>query len=628
SPIANRQDAQLEPLIGFFVNTLVMRLRLRPGLSFAALLADVRRTALEAYQHQDVPFERVVKALAPHRRLDASPLFQVNFAVQNAPRVPLKLQAIAVELVRSQDLKVRFDLETHIWERDGGFMVSWVYNRDLFDRWRIEQMARHYGRILDAVLVDDTCRVDDIALLDAAEQQRIVSDWNPHPALLPPTTLPALFEAQVARTPDATALVCTDQHVTYATLNARANQLAHLLIRHGAGPETIVAVALRQSLEMFVGLIAVTKAGAAYLPVDSSVPELRLKAITQAAQPICIVTTRDAAHRFETIGALLVVVDEKATCDEVMRQSVINILQSQRRLPLTAGHMAYVLYTSGSAGAPKGVCVCHRELSHYLAWAVARYVRDDGLGAPINTSLLFDATITSLYLPLLSGKCVIVLPERNQLEQLAQLLLSETDLTFVKLTPAHLLALAGLLGNDNVSIGCRRFVIGGEELTHGALDFWRQRAPAVELFNEYGPTETVVGCCVHEVAAADASARTVAIGTPTPGTQLYVLTHRLTPAPIGVIGELYIAGVQLARGYLSQSARTAERFVPDPYGPAGCRMYRSGDLASWRRDGQLEYRGRTDRQVKIHGYRIELEEVEAALRHDPRVDDALPITLS
>src|SRR5207248_4882224 len=250
SPIANRQDAQLEPLIGFFVNTLVMRLRLRPGLSFAALLADVRRTALEAYQHQDVPFERVVKALAPHRRLDASPLFQVNFAVQNAPRVPLKLQAIAVELVRSQDLKVRFDLETHIWERDGGFMVSWVYNRDLFDRWRIEQMARHYGRILDAVLVDDTCRVDDIALLDAAEQQRIVSDWNPHPALLPPTTLPALFEAQVVRTPDATALVCTDQHVTYATLNARANQLAHLLIRHGAGPEKIVGLSVPRSLDM------------------------------------------------------------------------------------------------------------------------------------------------------------------------------------------------------------------------------------------------------------------------------------------------------------------------------------------------------------------------------------------
>src|SRR5438094_463883 len=442
SPIANRQDAQLEPLIGFFVNTLVMRLRLRPGLSFATLLADVRRTALEAYQHQDVPFERVVKALAPHRTLNRNPLFQVSFTMLNAPLTRLTLPGLQVQGLVEEELKVRFDLELHAWERDGRFTVSWVYNRDLFDRWRIEQMARHDGRILEAGRVDDTGRVDDIDLLDATEQQRIVSDWTPHPALLPPTTLPALFEAQVVRTPDATALVCTDQHVTYATLNARANQLAHLLIRHGAGPEKIVGLAVPRSLDMVVALLGITKTGAAYLPLDLESPISRLTLMLRNVSALGVVAGGDALKTLSVTDAVSVIIGVPL----VGEGEISNPLVFDRCSVIREQNLAYVIYTSGSTGKPKAVGVSHRALTNYLAWGSRLYASTDGAGAPLNTPLAFDATVTSVYLPLLWGQRVTIVPEANQLERLAELLKHGPDFTLVKLTPSHLLGLAGLLG--------------------------------------------------------------------------------------------------------------------------------------------------------------------------------------
>ncbi|HEX6642970.1 MAG TPA: amino acid adenylation domain-containing protein, partial [Thermoanaerobaculia bacterium] len=569
TPIAGRQETQLEQLIGFFVNSLVMRVRVQPAMTFRALLERVRQLTLDAYRHQDVPFERLVEELSPGRSLNTAPLFQTMFALQNAPVEPLRLRGLEVEPLPMDEMRVRLDLELHAVERDSGLDLTWLYNVALFDRTRIEQMARDYATLLDAV----TERPDAPLFTIAARALT-----QPATARVEYPTLPELFERQVAQTPDAIAIIDGNETLTFAEVNARAEEVARELMARGIGPESLVPVSLRRSPELVITLLGVMKAGAAYVPIDPDLPKARIDAILAA------------------IGA------------PASRRLA-------RRRP-AADHPAYVLYTSGSTGTPKGVVIAHRELSAYLAWARERYRSDEGEGAPINTAIGFDATVTSLYLPLISGRPIILLPEDRQLEALAELLNSGADLTLVKLTPAHLDALRGLV--DVSKVRARKFVVGGEALPAEVAEYWR---PHVAIFNEYGPTETVVGCCVHEVTGDD-----VPIGRATPGTRLYVLDRALQPVPAGVAGELYIAGAQLGRGYLHRPALTAERFVADPHaGERGARMYRTGDIARFRDDGILEYHGRADEQVKIRGFRIEPGEIEAALTAQPDVAHAVVI---
>ncbi len=620
SPIANRQDEAVEDLIGFFVNALVLRLRIRPEQSFADVLRGVRQTTLDAYRHQDVPFERVVEALAPPRSLNTPPLFQVTFALQNAPAASPHLADLTVTPVIAEDLRVRFDLELHVFEYDGQLACAWIYNTALFDRWRIEQMARQHARVLAAIRTDANVRVGEITLLEPGERQQILDGWNPPPLPPPSITIPARFEVQAAARPDAIALIDGEARVTYATLNARANQLAHALVRKGVGPETLVAVTLAPSPDLFIALLGILKAGAAYMPLDEAWPIERWQVLQRSARPGCVLTTRSLMSR---VGARTrFVLDDPETAAALQAMPVHNPTDADRRTPLHAMHPAYVLYTSGSTGTPKGVAVTHV--------GVLRLMDDDSYATLTEDEVMlqraplaFDASTFEIWECLLRGAQLVLSPPGPLDLAAIGVLLRKHRVTTLWLTAGifHLMVMERL---DDLA-GVRQLLAGGDVLAVADVRRVLDALPACRVSNGYGPTEATVFSCCHRVDALAASAPSVPIGRPILHTRVYVLDERLQPSPVGVPGELYIAGAGLARGYIHQSALTASRFIADPYGPAGTRMYRTGDLARWRPDGHLEFMGRADNQVKIRGFRVEIGEVEHALRQCPGVGLAVVV---
>ncbi|MDQ2696602.1 MAG: amino acid adenylation domain-containing protein, partial [Pseudomonadota bacterium] len=609
SPIANRPRRALEPLIGLFANTLALRVDLSGNPPFATLLERVRQTTLDGFAHQDLPLERLLDELQPQRSLSHAPLFQVMLALQNAPLEEMALPGLTLEPVELESASAKFDLTLTLHETPQGLEGVLEYNADLFDPATIRRLGRHLHVLLAGIVDDPRRPIRRLPLLTDAERQTLLHDWNATRVDYPPDrTVVDLFEAQAQKTPDAVAVEFNGQCLTYAGLNARANQLAHHLISLGVGPEVRAGLCLERSLELVAGVLGVLKAGGAYVPLDPAYPRQRLAYMVEDARPAVLLTHTALLERLPACQAQTLFLDRDwpraaSTADP----------------PRRAGpdHLAYVIYTSGSTGRPKGTLLVHRGLSNYLRWALAAYPRD-GSGAPVQSSLGFDATITSLYLPLLSGRTVALIAEGREIEGLGERLRAGAGFSLVKITPAHLDALNPLLGEGDWSGRARALVIGGEALLGRQVRPWRQRAPATRLINEYGPTETVVGCCVHEVEGYPAPEAAVPIGRPIANTRIYILDAAFNLAPLGVPGELYIGGAGLARGYFHRPALTAERFVPDPFEPGG-RLYRTGDLARWRPDGILEYLGRIDDQVKIRGFRIELGEVEAALAAHPAV---------
>jgi amino acid adenylation domain-containing protein len=624
SPIANRREARLEDLVGFFVNSLVMRVRVAPQQSFQELLADVRKTALEAYQHQDVPFERLVEVLSPERSLNKTPLFQVVFALQNAPMGSQRLPGLEVERIAGDELLVRFDLELHVFEFENEIGFYWLYNQGLFDRSRMEQMARHYVKLLEEIAAAPGAPLHALDMLAQEERRHLLLGLNTTAQPLPGATLLDGFEKQVALTPNAAAVMCGESTLSYRELNERSNQLAHHLIGEGLGPEDVVAVLLDPSPELIVALLGIMKSGAAYLPLDPETPQNRLAYMLTDAKARCAVS--QASLRNILLPELQVLaLDESAVRARLQESPKRNPAETDRVTALLPGHAAYVIYTSGSTGKPKGVIVTHENLNNYLQWSIREYHVAEGNGAPAHSSIGFDLTVTSIYPQLLAGQPVILPAGQRDAEDLARVLQAGNDLGLVKLTPAHVELLNDALTAEQMKRGSRLLVIGGEALHYEDLSLWRINAPQARLINEYGPTETTVGCCIYQVQAADPFTGPVPIGRPIANTQLYVLDEFLQPVPLGVTGELYISGAGLARGYLGKAGLTSSSFVADPFGPPGARMYRTGDLARRRMDGLLEYAGRVDEQVKIRGYRIEPAEIEAALKQHPRVADALAI---
>ncbi|HSJ75160.1 MAG TPA: condensation domain-containing protein, partial [Gemmatimonadales bacterium] len=383
SPIANRQEAQVESLIGFFVNTLCLRVSVQPELSFAELLAQVRRTALAAYEHQDVPFERLVEELSPPRSLNTTPLFQVSFVLQNAPRVTEPVPGLELESLSGAELRVRYDLELHAWEEQDQIGLGWLYNRDLFDGWRMEQMARHYLRLLEVVAVAPEQRLGSIDLLDAEERHLLLTQYNDTARELPAATLPQLFEVQVRSTPHAVALVCDSQHLSYAQLNRRANQIARYLRRAGVKVGELVGICLDHSFEELAALLGVLKAGAAYLPLAPDQPPPRLSFMLADAGVKLVLTQQSfAAARLAGATRLLCLDSEWSL---IAKESDSNL-----NLELPVESIAYVIYTSGSTGEPKGVAVPHRALVNYSCWAKDTYLRGEQLAFPLYSSLAFD----------------------------------------------------------------------------------------------------------------------------------------------------------------------------------------------------------------------------------------------
>jgi amino acid adenylation domain-containing protein/non-ribosomal peptide synthase protein (TIGR01720 family) len=614
-PVANRDRPEVEGLIGFFVNTLVLRSRLSAISSFRDLLQQVHQVTADAFAYQEMPFSQVVELLHPDRHLSHNPLFQVMFQFQNQA---YQLQNASAPALQLPDLEMtqtwrdlgstKFDLTWHLIEQPNGIQAVVEYSTDLFRAETIVRMVQQFQTLLENILRDPSQRLAQISLLTPIETHQLIT-WGcglTDDSLLTPL-LHQRFESQVAQTPQAIAVVFGDQSLTYAALNRQANQLAHELRSRGVGAETLVGVYLERSPLLLVALLAVLKAGAAYVPLDVKLGRDRLNFMLSDAQPWLVLTTSTLAAQLPETTPVLSLDGDRIESDRNLD------------LPIPGDQLAYVIYTSGSTGVPKGTLLTHAGLANYLNWCSQAYAIAEGNGAPVQSAIGFDATITSLYAPLLVGRTVYLLPETDEILALRDAIQTQPDLSLVKLTPAHLEALSYLLPPAANPHAPRSLIIGGEALTEPHLKFWRTYAPTTRLINEYGPTETVVGCCVYDAAidstTIDPNSFQVPIGRPIANTQLYVFDRHLQLVPMGVPGELYIGGAGVARGYLHRAELTAARFIPNPFGQG--RLYKTGDRVRWRSDGNLEYLGRLDHQVKIRGFRVELGEVEAVLmQHD------------
>ncbi|HEY6802400.1 MAG TPA: non-ribosomal peptide synthase/polyketide synthase [Pyrinomonadaceae bacterium] len=615
--IANRNRQEIEPLVGFFVNQLVMRSEIRSDENFRDFLARVREICLGAYAHQDVPFEKLVEELRPERDLSRSPLYQVKLVLQNAPGGELELPGLRLSRVGGGPAMARWDLLLTITEIEEGLLCSWSYNSDLFDEATMVRLTSHYARVLLEVTADTERSLGSIDLLTQAERQQLF-EWNETSHEIPATLVHERFAAQAKATPAAIALSSGDEQLTYEELDQRTNQLAHYLTEQGIRPEQIVAVCMERSIEIVVALLGTLKAGAAYLPVEPSLPQTRIDFMLADASAATVLTQSKLMDRFDEVSVPKLCLDRD--WEVVAKQST-----EDPAVSINPENLAYVIYTSGSTGQPKGVLIEHRNFSNYLSWATDFYRTGQLQLSPLHTSLSFDLGVTSLYPALLSGAGVLLLPETEELESLAALL-EWNEPALVKLTPAHLQALEiGVAEPKN--FGAEHvLVLGGENLPGESVRWWRDGTVSGRLINEYGPTEATVGCCVHEVVVGENATESVAIGRPIANAQMYVLGREQELLPAGVTGELYIGGAGLARGYLGNAVVTAEKFIPNPYSATGGeRLYRTGDLGRYSPSGEIEYLGRADEQVKLRGYRIELGEIEAVLRRHDAVRECVVI---
>ncbi|MFE3527104.1 amino acid adenylation domain-containing protein [Streptomyces sp. NPDC059161] len=611
TPVAGRTDEALDDLVGFFVNTLVLRTDTSGDPSFGELVGRVREWDLAAYGHQDVPFERVVEALRPERSTARHPLFQVMLALQNNAEAHLELPDITATPEPVDRSAAAFDLSFELAERhteDGapdGIDGAVHYSADLFDRETVEALVARLVLVLESVVAAPEQRIGAVEILSGAERERVLVEWNDSARAVTPATLGALLEAQAARTPDGTALVDGDEAVSYAELNARANRLARLLIGRGVGPERVVALALPRSVDLVVALLAVVKAGAAYLPVDPDYPADRIAFMLDDAAPALLLAT--GAGGIEAVGEVLLL-DEPAVLAALAAHADGDVTDAERTAPLTVWHPAYVIYTSGSTGTPKGVVVTHHGIASMAALQVERLGIDADSRVLQLVSPNFDPFVADVAMTLMSGAALVLSAGRRKLvgRELAELI-HESGTTHVQLAAS---VLGGLPATGLP--GLRGVVVGGEVCSAELVARW---SAGRTMVNAYGPTESTVAASVSEPLSAGRGAPT--IGRPVWNTQAYVLDEALSLVPPGVPGELYIAGAGLARGYLNRPSLTAERFVANPFGAAGSRMYRTGDVVAWTADGELRYHGRSDDQVKIRGFRIELGEIESALAGDP-----------
>jgi amino acid adenylation domain-containing protein/non-ribosomal peptide synthase protein (TIGR01720 family) len=619
TPIANRNRAETEPLIGFFVNTLVLRVGLDGDPSFRELVARERRAALEAYAYQDLPFERLVEALQPQRDLSRTPLFRVLFDLHNAPISALELADATLTPVDVEMGTAKLDLTLFAARHEGQWRAVLQFNTDLFDAVTVERLGHHFRALLAQALAWSEGPVAELDLLALSERQQLL-EWSGQAA--PPAAPPLVhqsFAEQARWSPDAVAIESAGESLSYAALNRRANRIAHLLAARGVGPEVSVGVALEPCPDLIATLLGVLKAGGAYVPLDPVYPQERLAWMATTAAISMVVTRRGLVDRFAGLAPGALILDENSGRLGSPRESDPESQVGEESL-------AYVLFTSGSTGRPKGVMISHGALARYVDWAAAAYGAQGGEGAPLHTSVGFDLSVTSLFVPLSAGRRVVLLPEADGGEGLVAALSGAPGYALVKLTPAHLEVVSHRLPAGAGASAVRTLVIGGEALTYERVAFWRTNAPGTRLVNEYGPTEAVVGCCVHEIAADEPGTGSVPIGRPVPYAWLRVLDRRLQEVPPGAAGELCIGGAALARGYFARPDLTAQVFVPDPAAAVpGARLYRTGDLARYLIDGRLQFLGRVDQQVKIRGFRIEPGEIEAALAAHPGVRDAVVI---
>ncbi len=619
TPIANRMRAEVEGVLGFFVNTLALRLDLSGNLSIRELLKQVREVALEAYAHQDLPFERLVDALHPQRDLSYTPLFQVIFALQNVTTAVLDLPELTVVSLPVESGIARFDLTLTVQESQQEMLGILEYNLDMFEPATIQRLAGHFQTLLQAMVARPAQRLADLPLLTGAERQQLLVEWNATQSSYPQDQcLSALFEKQVEYAPEAIALVCGEHQLTYGELNARATRLAQYLHQLGVRSETLVGVALERSLELVIGLLAIIKAGGAYVPLDLSYPAERLAFMLADANITLLLTQEHLQSRFSTHETL------RLLCLDRDWPIIAQQLPERPLRETSADSLGYVIYTSGSTGQPKGVAVQQRSIVRLVCGT--DYVPLDARQTLLQLApISFDAATFELWGALLQGgRCVLVRADMPGVQQLGELLKQEA-ISILWLTAS----LFNVVVDEAPEIltGLRHLLVGGEALSVSHVRRGLEALPGVRLINGYGPTEnTTFSCCYPIERPLPTSMRSIPIGRPIANSQAYVLDRRGEPVPVGVTGELYLGGAGLARGYLGRPDLTAERFVPHPFSSEpGARLYRTGDRVRSRVDGTLEFLGRDDQQVKLRGFRIELEEIETILLQHPAIQEAVAL---
>jgi amino acid adenylation domain-containing protein len=613
-PIANRNRAEVEPLIGFFVNMLVVRGDLSGHPTFRELLRRVKACAIASYEHQDLPFERLIGLLQPERAASHNPLFQVMFVLQNTPRQTEGFPGMHISRVDIEAAAAKVDLTLTIEDASKWIRGTWEYNTDLFEADAIDRMTYHLTTLLAAAIAAPDVPIDRLPLLDAKERHQILVEWNQTDAPMPEEGLVihGLFEAQCARTPDAVAVTYGQESLSYRRLNERANKLARHLMTLGVGAGIPVGICLRQAPEMLVAIMAVLKAGGAYLPLDPAYPAQRLSSMFDDAGAAVLVADRRAPD--------LHVPDDRVVRLDADHETIAAYPADTVAAQVDADDLAYLIYTSGSTGAPKGVMVTHRNLVHSTTARAAVY-HEPVTGFLLLSSFSFDSSVAGIFWTLTTGGALILPGEENlaDIPALGRMIASHR--------PSHLLCIPALYAllleqaepceSDLLSV----VIVAGETCPAGLVERHYRALPHARLFNEYGPTEATVWSSVHE-CSRDTAMDIVPIGRPIPNVRLYLLDAEMQPVPVGVPGEIYIGGAGVARGYRNRPALTAERFVTDPFtADSTGRLYRTGDLARYRSDGLIELLGRLDNQIKIRGYRIEPEEVDGVLRQCPGVGE-------
>ncbi len=616
APVANRAMIETESLIGFFVNTLALRTDLSGNPSFEELLRRVRETTIDAYAHQDFPFEKLVEELQPERDPSRTPLFQVLFSLDDVRALDWRLPGLTATALEMESATSKFDLSLLMANTGRELQATLEYNTDLFEASTIGRMAGSFERLLESVVAGPGRRLWELELLGEEERRQLLVEWNDTGADYPAgEPVHQLFEAQAARAPDSVAAICGYEQISYRELNRRANQLAAHLRGLGVGPEVRVGVLLERSIEMVVALLGVLKAGGAYVPLDPQYPQSRLTFMLEDAQAQVLLTQRSLQNS-QAWGRLQSVHLE----DE--RQAIASLPDLNPSVEAPGRNLAYVIYTSGSTGAPKGVAIEHQSATTLIRWAQTTFDPAALRVTLASTSLCFDLSVFELFVPLSSGAAVVIADNALALPELP----ARESVTLINTVPS---AMAELTRRRALPAGVRVVNLAGEALGRALVEAVYEQAPSSAVYNLYGPSEdtTYSTWALVERGAACAPA----IGRPIANTQAYVLDEWMQALPIGVAGELYLSGEGVARGYLRRPEMTAERFVPNPYGAAtgghGERMYRTGDLARYAANGELEYLGRIDQQVKVRGFRVEPLEVEAALAEFPGVKESVVLAV-
>ena len=612
--VAGREHADLEDQIGFYINTLALRNEIKPGESFDELFSRIKQNTLNAYSHQKYPFDKLVEELDLQRDISRNTVFDVLLGFNNNGEKIKNIQLHEKEINSISDqgkFLVKYDLEFHFTEVGEYISLQVNFNEDVYEKEVIERLTRHYKTLISALIDRPKAAANKVDFISAEEKDELIFGFNDtRVAYSKNKTLIDLFETQAKKTPDNIAIKSKERIITYKELDDLSNQFAHCIIKnYGVNVNDLVGIKLDKTYWAVISMLGILKAGAAYIPIDTNYPAPRKQHILLEAKIKLLVTDTDYLFDEDEFEGSIFAVDVEFDNGKYSKQRINQIMSSSS--------LAYVIYTSGSTGNPKGVMIEHGSLLNYLIWGLSKY--SSGILKPLDfglfTSLAFDLTVSSLYLPLISGGRLHIFDSTSDIYSVLKNYF-HNDIGCVKLTPAHINLVKGL-GIENTAIQVA--IVGGDTLTNDHIKTLKRLNPNIQIYNEYGPTESTVGCTVKEILSEE---EVILIGRPISNTQIYLINEEGELQPIGVSGEICIGGDGLARGYLNQEELTSKKFIENPF-KAGERLYRTGDMGRWLADGNIEFIGRMDSQIKIRGYRIELGEIEHALLSKTDIQEAV-----